>query len=299
MVATRSPLHVPDLAVKSNYLKIPGVVDLVKLGRIRTLLIVPMLSNNAVVGAITVSRTRVQPFTEKEIEMVADFAAQATIALETTRLERQYREMQMQLAHANRVATMGQLSASIAHELRQPLSAVVSNGGATLRWLTRKQPEVEEAKQAVERIITDASRASEVCDRIHRLVKKDPLRTETLDINDAILEVIPLIPRSCKERRYRQEAASRSPVEHSGRSGSTSTSDPQLDHQCHSGDERYQGYPRVIHWDRECQGRRCAHNGAGHRAGVERGEPSTSVRTLLHNEAKRHGPGTFNLPVDH
>jgi transcriptional regulator with GAF, ATPase, and Fis domain len=105
------------LAVESDYLKVPAVADLVKLGRIRTMLIVPMLMSKAtVIGAITVSKTRVQPFTEKEIEMVADFAAQATIALETTRRERQYREVQMHLAHANRVATIGQLSASIAHE---------------------------------------------------------------------------------------------------------------------------------------------------------------------------------------
>lgn len=194
MAARKSPLHLPDLAVEKDYLKIPAVADLVKLGRIRTMLIVPMLmSKDTVIGAITVSRTRVQPFTEKEIEMVADFAAQATIALETTRRERQYRDVQIQLAHANRVATIGQLSASIAHELKQPLSAVVSHGGATLRWLARNQPEIEEAKQAVECIIKDANRASEVLGRIHRLVKKESLRTDTLNVNDAILEVIPLI----------------------------------------------------------------------------------------------------------
>jgi signal transduction histidine kinase len=193
MVARKSPLYIPDLAVEKDYLKIPAVVDLVKSGRIRTLLIVPMLSNDTVIGAITVSRTQVQPFTKKEIEMVADFAAQATIALETTRSERQYREVQMQLAHANRVAAIGQLTASIAHELKQPLSAVVSNGGVTLRWLTRNQPEIGEAKQTVECIIKDANRATEVLDRIHRLVKKESLRTDTLNVNDAILEVIPLI----------------------------------------------------------------------------------------------------------
>jgi C4-dicarboxylate-specific signal transduction histidine kinase len=194
VAARKSPLHIPDLAVERDYLKIPAVADLVKLGRIRTMLIVPMLMSKAtVIGAVTVSKTRVQPFTEKEIEMVADFAAQASIALETTRRERQYREVQMHLAHANRVATIGQLSASIAHELKQPLSAVVTNGGATLRWLARNQPEIEEAKQAVKRIIKDANRASEVLSRIHRLVKKERLRTDTLNVNDAILEVIPLI----------------------------------------------------------------------------------------------------------
>jgi signal transduction histidine kinase len=193
MVAKKSPLHIPDLTVEKDYLKLQGIVDLVRFGRIRTLLIVPMLSNDTVIGGITVSRTRMRPFTEKEIEMVADFAAQATIALETTRRERKYREMQMQVAHANRVATIGQLSASIAHELRQPLSAVMNNGSAALRWLARDQSEIEEAKHAVEQIIKQANRASEVLGRIHRLVKKETLLTDTLNINDAILEVIPLI----------------------------------------------------------------------------------------------------------
>jgi C4-dicarboxylate-specific signal transduction histidine kinase len=193
MVAKKSPLHIPDLTVEREYLKLHGITDLVKFGRIRTLLIVPMLSNDTVIGAITVSRTRARPFKEKEIETVADFAAQATIALETTRRERRYREMQMHVAHANRVATIGQLSASIAHELRQPLSAVANNGAAALRWLTRNQPEIEEAKQTVEQIIKQANRASEVLGRIHRLVKKESLLTDTLNINDAILEIIPLI----------------------------------------------------------------------------------------------------------
>jgi C4-dicarboxylate-specific signal transduction histidine kinase len=193
MAARKRPLHIPDLAMEKDYLKNSAVANLLTLGRIRTMLIVPMLSNKVVIGAITVSRTRVQPFAEKEIEMVADFAAQATIALETTRREREYREIQMQLAHANRVATVGQLSASIAHELRQPLSALVSNGSAALRWLGREQPEIEEAQRTVERIIKDANRASEVLDRIHRLVKKESVRTDTVNINDAIVDVITLI----------------------------------------------------------------------------------------------------------
>jgi K+-sensing histidine kinase KdpD len=68
---------------------------------------VPLLKDNEIVGTITLGRQQVQPFTDKQISLFGDFAAQATIALESTRLERQYREAQMALAHANRVATMG------------------------------------------------------------------------------------------------------------------------------------------------------------------------------------------------
>jgi signal transduction histidine kinase len=76
---------------------------------------------------------------------------------------------------------MGQLTASIAHELRQPLGAVLNDGKASLNWLTRDPPEVEEAKLCLEEAIKDVNRASDVIDRIHRLVKKDTLRMEKLD----------------------------------------------------------------------------------------------------------------------
>jgi GAF domain-containing protein len=89
---------------------------------IRTGLVVPLVKDNEIVGIITLGRRQVQPFTDKQISLFRDFAAQATIALESTRRERQYREMQSELAHANRVATMGQLTASIAHEIKQPIA---------------------------------------------------------------------------------------------------------------------------------------------------------------------------------
>jgi C4-dicarboxylate-specific signal transduction histidine kinase len=193
MAARKSPVHIPDLAVEKDYLKIPAVADLVQLGGIRTMLIVPMLSSDTVIGAITVSRTRVLPFTEKEIEMVTDFAAQATIALEATRRERQLRELQTALAHVHRVTTMGQLAASIAHELKQPLAALMIRGNTSLRWLAKDPPELDEARQSVELMMKDGNRATAVIERIHGLVKKGAPRTDTVDINDAIREVISLI----------------------------------------------------------------------------------------------------------
>ena len=84
---------------------------------LRTLLLVPMLRNDELIGTLAISRKHVEPFTEKEIELVADFATQATNALEIVRRERQLRQVQMELARANRVATVGQLNTSIANEL--------------------------------------------------------------------------------------------------------------------------------------------------------------------------------------
>src|SRR5712671_4566526 len=194
LVKERSPIHDADLAADQSYLdRDHGVVIVVELLGARTSLLVPMLKEDELIGAITLLRTEVQPFTENQIELIADFAAQATIALESTRRERQYREAHLELAHATRVATLGQLSASIAHELKRPLAAIVAFGDASLRWLAREPPDIEEAGLAVEHIIKDANRASDVIGRIHNLITKNPARKELLDINMAILEVTGLI----------------------------------------------------------------------------------------------------------
>src|SRR6185437_15773321 len=100
---------------------------------VRTGLIVPLLKDNEIVGIITLGRKQVQPFTDKQICLFSDFAAQASIALESTRRERQYREAQMALAQANRVTTMGELTASITHEVNQPITAAITYALAARR----------------------------------------------------------------------------------------------------------------------------------------------------------------------
>ncbi|TCK84330.1 ATP-binding sensor histidine kinase [Paraburkholderia sp. BL9I2N2] len=110
--------------------------------------------------------------------------------------ERRYREVQSELAHANRVATMGQLAASIAHEVNQPITATVTNAAAALRWLHAQPPDVEEVRQALSRILNDGNRAGDVIGRIRELIKKAPPRKERVVINEAIREVIEL---TCRE----------------------------------------------------------------------------------------------------
>jgi len=102
------------------------------------------------------------------------------------------RKTQTQLAHANRVATMGQLTASIAHEVKQPIGAAVTDAQAARRWLTRSPPDLEEVRQALDAIVAAGNHASEVVDRICAIIKKAPPRIERLDINVAIREVIEL-----------------------------------------------------------------------------------------------------------
>jgi C4-dicarboxylate-specific signal transduction histidine kinase len=114
-----------------------------------------------------------------------------TAEAEARESERRFRAMQMELAHANRVATMGQLTASIAHEVRQPIAATVTNAQAALRWLGAQQ--LEEVRQGLVRIVTNGNRAGDVIGRIVGLIEKAPPRRDALAINDAILEVIALV----------------------------------------------------------------------------------------------------------
>jgi signal transduction histidine kinase len=193
LAKNRSPVHIIDLATDPSYFqRDPCILAALELLHVRTCLFVPMLRQGELIGAIGILRTRVQAFADRQIGLLTDFAAQATIAFESSRQERQYREVQMQLAHANRVAAMGQLTASIAHELKQPFAAVVIEGNASLRWLTREQPDIEEAKRSIERTIKIAFRANDIIDRIRDLATKNEPRREYLDINDTILEVIGL-----------------------------------------------------------------------------------------------------------
>ena len=106
--------------------------------------------------------------------------------------ERRNLDAQMQLAHANRIATMGQLAASIAHEVNQPIGAILMNAGTASRWLGAQPPELERATQAVSRIADDSRRAGEIISRIRDLVRNAPERMENLDLNEAILGVIGL-----------------------------------------------------------------------------------------------------------
>jgi C4-dicarboxylate-specific signal transduction histidine kinase len=159
---------------------------------LRTLLWVPMLAEERLIGTIYIGRLRVQPFTDKEIELIMDFAAQAAIALEITRRERQLREMQMQLCHANRVATIGQITASIVHEVNQPIAAAGNNAAAALAFLSRNPPDLEEVREALDFVIRSTDRAADIVDRIRSLVKKAPARNVRFDINDVINELIAL-----------------------------------------------------------------------------------------------------------
>lgn len=118
-----------------------------------------------------------------------------TIVTDTTeskRAEKELRRLQAELAHAARVMTMGALTTSIAHEVNQPLAGVVTNAGACLRWLAQEPPVLEEARDAVNRIIRDGNRAGEVIAHARALLKNNAPEKRALDINEIARETVAL-----------------------------------------------------------------------------------------------------------
>ena len=113
-------------------------------------------------------------------------------------------EMQAELAHVTRVTTMGELAASIAHDINQPLAAVVTNGSACLRWLAAGN--LGEARQAVERIVREGTRAGEIISGIRALLRKTPSKKAAVDMNQAIAEVIALARAEAQRRRVKLDA---------------------------------------------------------------------------------------------
>jgi PAS domain S-box-containing protein len=322
MTQSKQLVQIPDITADAGYLeRDPDRIALVELGGYRSILTVPMLKDNQLIGAFNIFRREYGPFTDRQIELVTNFAKEAVIAIENTRLlnelnterkraqsltdqvfqsspdgisivGRDYRyrranpvheriwqtpaekirgmhvsdlvgleafertvkpnldrcfageevgyadwfttargrlylavtyspllldtqrveaalvithdltehmmasealrAAQAELAHVNRITTMGQLTASIAHEVNQPIAATVANAQAGLRWLGAEPPNLDEVRHALDGIVDSGKRAGEVIGRIRDLIKKVPARKDRLDMNETVLGVIAL-----------------------------------------------------------------------------------------------------------
>jgi signal transduction histidine kinase/ligand-binding sensor domain-containing protein len=138
-------------------------------------------------------RLRLRHLTRRSQQLAAINANLAFQINERKRVEEALTEAQMELARVNRVILVGETAATIAHEVNQPLAAAVTNAKTGLRWLAAHPPEIEEAREALGRIVSDSMRAAEVIRRIRSLVGKAPLRKERLNVNEAIHEAILLV----------------------------------------------------------------------------------------------------------
>jgi C4-dicarboxylate-specific signal transduction histidine kinase len=121
------------------------------------------------------------------------FSAAVRDVTERNRAEEALRQAQADLARVNRVTSMGELTASLAHELNQPIAAAVTNAEACLLWLGRDQPDLDEAREAATRIVKNGRLAGEIISRIRSQFEKGTLTPKTIDVNEIILETIALL----------------------------------------------------------------------------------------------------------
>ena len=119
-------------------------------------------------------------------------ATDVSDTVRANKAERALQDVRMELARVSRITSLGALTASIAHEINQPIAAVTMNASAGLRWLGAEPPNLEEVRQVLERVRRDGARAGDVIGRIRALARKAPVKVDQLDINEAIREVIAL-----------------------------------------------------------------------------------------------------------
>jgi PAS domain S-box-containing protein len=130
------------------------------------------------------------PLETKEGPLVSAAVRDVT---ERTRAEQALRQAKIDLTHVSRVTTMGELTASLAHEIKQPIAAAVTDANTCLRWLGRDQPDLTEAREAASRIIKDATRAADIISRVRLLFEKGTRQQELVDVNEVIREMIVLL----------------------------------------------------------------------------------------------------------
>lgn len=175
--------------------------DYVRKHHARSVLCLPILKQSRLLGMLYLENNlTAHAFTPTRMTILKLLASEAAVSIENARLYRDLAEredasrtLQMELAHANRLATMGQLAASIAHEVNQPIGAARNNAHAALRFLDREPPDLGETREALECVVNDTYRASDIIGGIRDQVKKVPPRMEAVDLNGAIVEVIALI----------------------------------------------------------------------------------------------------------
>jgi C4-dicarboxylate-specific signal transduction histidine kinase len=150
----------------------------------------PILLGAEVLGVMEFFSHEIRQPEKELLDMMATIGSQIGQFIERKRAEDALHRAQVELAHVTRVATLGEMTASIAHEINQPLGAVVNSASACLRWLDAQK--LEEARRSASRVIAEGHRASEIIGRIRALVKKAPPQKDWLDVNEMIHEVIAL-----------------------------------------------------------------------------------------------------------
>jgi C4-dicarboxylate-specific signal transduction histidine kinase len=208
-----------------NYFFIPPIFSLRVSNPLDIIALVAFLGTAGLITRLMFQRKRAEEALQKANSELESKVQERTAELarandelrgemgERQRAEEALQKAQAELAHVTRVTTLGELMASLAHEVNQPLAAVLTNAQACLRWLALETPRPDEARAAVERIVRDSNRASDVIQRIRALAKKSEPQIVALDINDVIREAVSLEQREMLSQRVslRTELASALP----------------------------------------------------------------------------------------
>src|SRR5205814_9712581 len=183
---SREPIYIPDVVRDANFPRAPFAAREV----LHAAFGFPILLGGEVLGVMEFFSHEIRPPDQDLLDMMATIGSQIGQFIERRQAEEALRHAQAELAHVTRVATLGEMSASIAHEVNQPLAAVGNSASACLHWLAAQN--LEEARQSAEFVIADGHRAGEIIGRIRALVTKAPARKGRVDVNETILEVIAL-----------------------------------------------------------------------------------------------------------
>jgi PAS domain S-box-containing protein len=185
---SKEPAWIRDLSVDGNF---PRAVLASEAG-IKAALALPIVVGGEVIAVIEFFMFEPKA-EERLVSLITAGAAQLGLAIERKRAEEQLRQTRAELAHVARVTTMGELAASIAHEVNQPLGAIVGNADICLHWLNDKEVDLAQLREALEDIASDGHRASEVISRIRSLVKKHVPEKSQVDLGVIAREVITLV----------------------------------------------------------------------------------------------------------
>jgi PAS domain S-box-containing protein len=183
---SREPAYIPDVVHDPNFRRAPIAAREV----LHAAFGFPILLGGEVLGVMEFFSYEIRQPDRDLLDMMATIGSQIGQFIERKQAEDALHHAQAELAHVTRVATLGEMTASIAHEISQPLGAVVNNATACLHWLAAQN--LEEARQSAEFVIADGHRAGEIIGRIRALAKKAPARKDWVDVNATILEVMAL-----------------------------------------------------------------------------------------------------------
>jgi PAS domain S-box-containing protein len=187
--ASRVPASIPDVAFDPTFLR---AGEAARAG-LHAAFAFPILLGGEVLGVTDFFSRDVRQADQDLLDMMASLGSQIGQFIERKRAEDALRIAQSNLTHLARVMTMGELTASIAHEVNQPLLGIVSSASSCSRWLAAQPPNLQRAQRALERIMEAGTRASAVIDRVRTLVKREPLRAAPVDLNEIALDVIAMV----------------------------------------------------------------------------------------------------------